>query len=136
MFTFLYIWSDWVMLALRVFLGIVFIVHGLPKLKNLKQTSEWFDSVGFKPGTFWGPFAAILEVFGGTALFLGAFTQIFAALFAVEMAVVTLWKLGKGQKFAGGYEFDMALAFISLILLTSGITSYSVDDYLLQYLNF
>ncbi len=136
MFTFLYIWSDWVMLALRLFIGFVFIWHGYPKLKNLKGTSQWFQSVGFKPGTFWGPFAAILETFGGAALFLGAFTQVFAALFAIEMLVTTFWRKQRGDKFGQGYEFDLALLIMCLLLLTSGVTSYSVDDYLLQYLNF
>lgn len=124
------------MVALRVFVGLVFIVHGLPKLKNLKQTSEWLGSVGFKPGAFWGLLVAVLEFFGGVALLLGAFTQILAALFAIQMLVITFWKIQKGDKLSGGYEFDLALLFLCLMLLTSGITSYSVDDYLRQYLNY
>ena len=48
-FPFLLLWSEWAIFALRVFVGALFLAHGLPKLKNLKGTGEWFQSVGFKP---------------------------------------------------------------------------------------
>lgn len=130
MFTFLYGGSDLVIFLLRVFLGAVFIVHGWPKIKDLKQTAQNFEGMGFKPGTFWGPFVAILEFFGGLALLLGFLTQIFALLFAVEFVVITLWKIKSGQKFAGGYEFDLSLLVMSLILLVSGSGLASLDGYI------
>lgn len=134
MFTFLYIWGDWALLLLRLFLGVVFVIHGWPKVKDLKQTAQNFTAMGFKPGTLWGPLIASLEFFGGLALLLGFATQAFAFLFAIEFVVATLWKIKGGQKFAGGYEFDLALLVMSLVLATSGGGPYAVDEYLFQLL--
>ena len=130
MFTFLYGGSDLVIFLLRVFLGVVFIVHGWPKIKDLKQTAQNFEGMGFKPGIFWGPFIAVLEVFGGLALTLGIFVQTLSMLFAVEMLVATIWKIKSGQKFAGGYEFDLSLLVMSLVLLVPGSGLASLDGYI------
>ncbi len=130
MFNLLYIWNDWGILILRVFLGFAFLVHGLPKIKDLKQTSQNFEMMGFKPGNFFGPSIALLEFFGGIALILGAFVQTLALLFAIEMLVATFWKIKKGNGFVGGYEFDLSLLVIALMLLVSGSGPFSIDGYL------
>ena len=108
------------MLALRVAVGVIFLAHGWPKLKNLKQTQQWFDSIGFKPGVFWGTFIALLETFGAGALILGFFVQPLSLLFAVQMLVATFWKIKKGQGLSGGYELDLSLLAAALVLATLG----------------
>ena len=106
-------------MALRVAVGVIFLAHGWPKLKNLKQTQGWFDSIGFKPGAFWGTLVALLETFGAAALALGFFVQPLAALFAILMLVAGLWKIKQGQKLSGGYELDLILLAACLLLATS-----------------
>ena len=122
-------YSWWALLGLRVFVGIIFFAHGTPKIKNLKQTAQNFEMMGFKPGNLWGPFIAILEFFGGILLILGWFTQLLALLFAVEMLVATFWKIKSGQKFIDGFELDFLLVLSCLILLTSGAGYYAFDNY-------
>src|SRR5882672_6235999 len=96
--TWFYMYSDWSLLAMRVILGVIFLAHGLPKLKNLKGTGQWFGSQGFKPGIFWATFVAFVEVFGALAFLSGFWMELFAILFVGEFAVIILWKLITNQK--------------------------------------
>ena len=95
-------------LFLRVVFGAIMIVHGFPKLKNLKETGSNFANMGFRPGMFWGTLAALLESFGGLALILGIVTVPVAAFFVVEFLVIVIWKIGKHAPFVGGWEFDLS----------------------------
>ncbi|KKS33945.1 MAG: hypothetical protein UU96_C0011G0023 [Parcubacteria group bacterium GW2011_GWC2_42_13] len=53
-------------LILRVILGMIFIVHGYPKLfKNYSQTVQFFESVGLKPGKVLVFVSGSVEFFGG-----------------------------------------------------------------------
>lgn len=116
----LLIYKDWALLILRLAVGVIFIVHGLPKLKSLKTTAKNFGMMGFKPGLVWGAIVAVLEGVGGFLILLGVFTQVLGLLLTIQMLVAIIWKIKKGQKLAGGYEFDVILAAAGLILATMG----------------
>lgn len=121
------IWSPAALFILRVVIGVIFVVHGWPKIKNIRQTQINFSSMGFRPGVIWGTLIAILEFVGGLALVLGILTQLIAALLAVEMFVATLWKIKQGKGFVDGYEFDLLLLAAALTLVTlGGSASYSL----------
>ncbi len=120
------------LLILRVFLGALFIIHGWPKIKDLKQNASNFQVMGFRPGSFWGTIVALVEFFGGIALILGLFVQLFGLFLAIEMAVAAIWRIKSKHKFIGGYEFDLALLLASLVLATSGGGRYALD-YFLQF---
>jgi putative oxidoreductase len=128
-----FVWSTLALFLLRVFFGLVFLIHGWPKIKDLKQTAANFNGMGFKPGIFWGTIVAVVEFFGGLLLIVGLFTQIVALLLAIQMLVATVWKIRRKQPFAGGYEFDLALLLIGLILATSGGGNFSLDSWLSWY---
>lgn len=130
MFPILMIWSDWGLLALRIALGILLAVHGIPKLRNLRGTAEWFAAQGFKPGKFWGTIAAFLEFFGGIALIVGLFSQAVAGLLVLEFLVILLWRLKNRESFVGGYELDLLVFASALALLTLGGGGYSVESFL------
>lgn len=130
MFPILYIWSDWGLLALRIALGVTLAMHGIPKLKNLRGTWEWFASQGFKPGRLWGTIVTLLEFFGGIALVLGLLSQPLAALVVIQFLVILIWKLRKGESFTGGYELDLLLFAAAIAVLTLGAGDYSVDSFL------
>lgn len=120
MFPILYILSDFGLLVVRVALGIILLVHGLPKIKNLKVTAHNFDGMGFKPGRLWGTVAAIVEFAGGIALILGFWVQL-AALFVVgEFLVINVWKITKRQPFVGGWEFDLLILAAAIVLFSGG----------------
>ncbi|MDP2650886.1 MAG: oxidoreductase, partial [bacterium] len=72
---------------------------------------------------------------GGLAMIAGYFVQIFGLLLAIQMAVATVWKIRSKQKFAGGYELDLALIFIGLALATLGGGIYAIDNFL-QFLSY
>lgn len=124
---FLGIFDDWALLAIRLVVGLIFIIHGVAKLKNLKGTGDWFQSIGFKPGRFWGTLVALVESIGGAMVFAGFFTQIITPFLAVIMAVATFWKIKSGQKLIGGYELDLALLVANLALFTLGGGGYGLD---------
>lgn len=130
MFQILLVFNDWSLLLLRLALALIFLVHGWPKIKNLKETHANFEAMGFKPGALWGTIAAVVEFFGGLLLVAGLFTQLVALLVAVQMLVATAWKIRRKQKLAGGYEFDLLLAVSALVLATSGGGLISLDSYL------
>lgn len=127
MFTLFYIFSNWALLVLRVVFGLIFVVHGWPKIKNLKMTAQNFSAMGFRPGGFWGPLVAVVEFFGGLALILGFYVQVVAALFVVQFLVINIWKIIKRQPFVGGFEFDLLLLAVALALLTLGAGAFSLD---------
>lgn len=129
-----FVFGDWAVLILRVAVGLIFLAHGLEKIKSLKNTQAWFQSIGFKPGVFWGSLVTFLEFFGGMALILGFLVQPFALLFTIQMMVATFWKIRIKQKLIGGYELDLLLIASLLILAASGSNPYSLDSYFGLYL--
>lgn len=122
--------SDYALFLLRIAFGAVFLVHGWPKIRDLKQNAQNFDGMGFKPGALWGTIAALLEVIGGIALLVGLLTQVVALLIALEMVVATLWKKKNKQPFIGGYEFDVVLVAAGLVLATQGGGVWALDNVL------
>lgn len=127
MFPLLSLYGDWALFALRLVFGFIFIVHGWPKLNNLKTTAQNFGAMGFRPGFFWGPLVAFVEFFGGLAVAFGFLIQWAALLFAVEFAVINVWKLVKRQPFVGNIELDLLLLAAALVLLLNGGGALSLD---------
>ena len=125
-------YNEWSLAALRIILGIIFLAHGWPKIKNLRQTASMFAAMGFKPGALWGTIAAVVEFFGGLGLLLGFYTQAYAALLVIQMLVATIWKMRAGQKLSGGYELDLLLVAALLTVTTAGPGMYALDNYLSQ----
>ncbi len=114
-------------LILRVVLGVIFIVHGYPKLfGQFAGTVQFFESVGIKPAKFWVFVVGVVEFFGGILLVFGFLTQLVAALLAIRM-LVTIWKLKFSQGLVGGYELDLALLAMALALLFLGPGAFSLD---------
>ncbi|MEK7191901.1 MAG: DoxX family protein [Patescibacteria group bacterium] len=123
------LFSDWALLAARLVLAAIFLAHGLPKLKSLKTTAQNFEMMGFKPGIFWGTIVAVVEFVGGLAVLVGLYTQLAAPFLAIDMLVAVIWKMKRGQKLVGGYELDLSIMSIALLLSTLGAGAYSLDNY-------
>jgi len=122
--------GGWGLLALRVAFGIIFLAHGLSKLKNIRGTTGWFESIGIKPGMFWAPVVAFVETFGALAVMAGFGAQIAGALLTISMTVALLWRLRSGHKLVSGYEIDLILLAAAIFLATNGGGAYSLDNYL------
>ena len=129
MVQFLLLFDNWALLILRVILGLILLIHGWPKIKDLKATSQSFSAMGFKPAMFWGTIVALVEFLGGLALIGGLLVQVVAFLVAIQFIVIIL-KVKRGKGFAGGYEFDLLIIAASLILFTIGGGAFGLDNIL------
>jgi len=115
------------LLALRVAFGVIFLVHGYPKLVHPNEgMREFFVSHGM-PGYFLGV-AGIIECFGAFLLFTGLFTRPAALLLTIEMGVA-IWKVHSthGILSVKDYEFPLAVAAGCFVLATVGAGLLSVD---------
>ena len=129
MVQFLLLFDNWALLILRVVLGLILLIHGWPKIKDLKATSQSFSAMGFRPAMFWGTIVALVEFLGGLALISGLLVQVVAFLVAIQFIVIIL-KVKRGKGFAGGYEFDLLIIAVALILLTIGGGAFGLDNIL------
>ncbi|MBI4034198.1 MAG: DoxX family protein [Candidatus Brennerbacteria bacterium] len=122
------VWSDWAIFVLRVVVALTLIRHGLPKLKDLRGTGGWFESVGFRPGAFWALVAGLTETLGGLAMLLGFLTQLAALLVALEFVVI-LVKFRGSKMFAKDAELEWLILAAALALMTLGSGALSLNSY-------
>jgi putative oxidoreductase len=118
----------WVATLSRVFCGVVFIMHGYPKIMNLAGTSTFFAENFGVPGWVAIPIA-ILEFFGGILLVAGFATRILSLLFIGEMlgAMIFVHFAQGWDVFQGGYEYNLALIILLLAVVLLGPGPWSVD---------
>ncbi len=84
--------QGYMLLTFRTVIGLLFILHGLPKLKNLKT---WSEALGAPlPLCFLS--AGFMEV-GGVGLMLGLLTPFASASILVSMLYALLLELIKGD---------------------------------------
>jgi putative oxidoreductase len=123
--------SDIALLALRLFLGAAFVLHGLPKILH---PGTW--AAGVLPGVppWLAAVAAFVEFGGGTAMIVGFATPVFAFLIACNM-VVAIWfvLIPHGAAFVndapGATSFEKPLAYLvmALVLVLMGPGKYAID---------
>ena len=116
--------SDWVLLFVRVVLGVVMIYYGWPKIKDLKSNAKDFVKMGFKPGWLWGTITAIVEFVGGVAVLVGFLAEIAALFFALQMIAGTIWKIKTDKPFTD-WSYNLQLLAMSLTIITFGPGLYS-----------
>lgn len=119
------------LLTLRIGLGAMMMVHGLPKIMGgpdkwaLLGGSMKVIGVDFIPA-FWGFMAAISEGLGGFLLLLGLFFRPVNMLLVFTMIIAALVHLGKGEGITGAsHAIELGIVFFSLIFIGPG--KYSVD---------
>jgi putative oxidoreductase len=118
--------SEWGLLALRIAVGVIFIVHGWPKITGARGMAAMMGGGEAKPvlvGTF--TLQGVVETGGGILLILGVFTQVVAAAFAVIMLgaiflKIRQWKTGFMSQQTTGWEFDLVLLAANILLFLTG----------------
>ncbi|WP_334072410.1 MULTISPECIES: DoxX family protein [Paenibacillus] len=118
----------WGITIMRVVLGVLFLAHGIDKMKmGLGNVAVWFESIHL-PGLvayLVGP----IELIGGVLLIAGLFTRYVSALLAVVMlgAIFTA-KLSAGL--LNGYELDLALLSIAIFFVLAETPGWSADRWI------
>jgi putative oxidoreductase len=119
------------LLLMRVGLGVMFVLHGYPKL--LGGPDKWaelgsatkFIGIHFWPKV-WGFLSACTETFGGFLLVLGLAFRPVCLLLLINMVVATLMHLGTGGGIdQAAHALEDGVVFLGLLFVGPGI--YSVD---------
>jgi uncharacterized membrane protein YphA (DoxX/SURF4 family) len=112
------------LLLVRIFTGVIFLVHGSQKFQGLDGTSGFFQSIGV-PGWL-APVVATIELVGGIALILGIGTRIAGAALTI-IIIGALLTARRGQPF-GAMEFDLLVLCASLQQALVGGRFLSLDQ--------
>jgi putative oxidoreductase len=133
--------KDGALVAVRVALGWMFIYHGGGTLfgafhgAGIHNQAQFFATVaGLHPGTFFAVLNGITEFFGGIAIALGLLAR-FAAIgllgdMVIAMITVT-WGNGIVSTAAGsGYEINVALAALAVVIILLGAGRLSADAWI------
>lgn len=123
-------------LILRLGLGIMFILHGYPKMFGGPDmwtevgASMQYLGIDVAP-MFFGFMAGVTEFFGGIFLICGLFFTPTACLLLIIMIVATGKHIALGDGFSS-YSHSIELGVVFLALLFTGPGKYSLDQKLQQ----
>ena len=130
--------TDLALVAVRTALAWIFIWYGAGKLFG------WFNGPGFhvtelfmantahlRPGRLFALLGGVIEFGGGLAMGLGLLSRLAGlALFGdMVMAMITVtWANGiNSEKLPAGYELNVALCVLALVVVLLGPGRFSVD---------
>lgn len=120
------------LLIIRIGLGILFTLHGYPKVFGGPE--KWVEvglsmqqlGVDFAP-MFFGFMAGVIELFGGIFMVFGIFYTPTMILLALLMGLTALQNVAAGQGFTEfSHPLQMTLVFLGLLFIGPG--QYSVDN--------
>lgn len=77
-------------LALRLIIGVSFILTGWGKLHNLEGITGYFETLGIPAASIQAPMVSVFEFAGGILLVLGLATRVAAGLLSGVMVVAIL----------------------------------------------
>ncbi|MDP4552880.1 DoxX family protein [Alkalihalobacillus macyae] len=119
------------LLVARVVLGIIMLAHGIQKWMGIEGVVGMFEDMIGLPG-FLAYVTAAVELVGGLALIIGFKVRIASILIGIIMigAIVTVkipmvGFFGNGQM--AGWEYDLSLLALAVLLSLSGSHLFSVD---------
>jgi putative oxidoreductase len=129
---------DIALLAVRIGLAWIFIYHGAGTLfgafgsGGIHAQALYFAHVAhLQPATFFAVLGGIVECFGGAAVGLGIVGRL-AALglvgdMVIAMITVTFGHGIIGNSSGSGYELNIALAALALVIAIMGTGRFSLD---------
>lgn len=126
-----------VLLLARIGLGAVLIMHGWRRWQDqgIESQVRYLEQFATPYAEYvaWG--GTILELVGGVFLIVGALTPLVAAAIVVEQGLIiayTSWYKGlyltdlQGE-YAGGWEYNVILGLLALVLVVFGAGGAAVD---------
>ena len=112
-------------MGMRATVGVIFIVHGFGKFGN-PGFGGWISSMGI-PAEMQIPIA-LAEFVPGILLLIGVLTRISGAILSIIMlGAIFLVKGASSLTGDGGYELDLILLAVSLIIIVSGPGKVSIS---------
>lgn len=120
------------LLLLRIVIGCTFAAHGFNKFfggGRIPGTARWFDSIGMRPGRMHAVAAACTEVGSGLLLACGLLTP-FAGAAMVAVMLVAAYTVHREAGFfsaKGGWEYNLALATVGVVVAITGPGQASLD---------
>jgi len=125
------------LLVARLVLATILVAHGWERwqVRGIGSQVDYLERFGTPYPLYatWG--AILLELFGGLLLAVGAFTPLVALAVVVEQILIVAWTnwhqglalLNPDGSYAGGFEYNLALAALALLLTVFGAGGASVD---------
>jgi putative oxidoreductase len=137
--------TDIALIAARIALAWIFIYYGAGKLfgsfngPGLHRTALYFSNTAhLHPGGFFAVLGGVIELGAGVALALGLASRLAGiALFGdMVMAMITVtWATGiNSQTAPPGYQLNIALGVLALVVAIFGSGRFSLDALLEQHL--
>jgi putative oxidoreductase len=124
------------MLVLRTVVGVLFMGHGLQKLRGwfgghgIEGTGQFLESLGLRPGKKHATAAGAAETTAGALLTLGFLTPAAQAMVTGTMAIaIDKVHFRNGPWSAeGGYEYNLVLIASTFAVTSAGPGALSVDE--------
>lgn len=119
------------LLVMRIGLGVMMIIHGLPKINSGPDgwtklgMSMGYAGIHFAP-MFWGFMCAVTETIGGLFCILGLWFRLVCVLLIINFIVASLEHLGSGGTVVEA-SHAIELAFVFFGLMFTGPGKFSVD---------
>lgn len=117
---------DLSLLLIRIMLGIIFMVHGYNKLKDLKSWGNYMSTIGIPKMA--SDAIALFEFIGGLLICLGIFAK-FSALGMIIFMISAIWLVHRNKGFLaekGGYEYQLLIIVCCVVLVICGGGKYAI----------
>lgn len=115
--------------ALRLIVGLSFVLHGWMKAQSMPGVIMFFASLGLP--AFVAYLVMAVELVGGILILVGYFTEYVTLPIVINMTcAVVLTSMKSGMKqgaILGGHELELLLLFGALALAFIGGGKYSLD---------
>jgi putative oxidoreductase len=130
--------ADIALIAVRAVLALLFIYHGARRLfgwfdgPGLDVSAHYFaNTAGLHPGKFFAVMGGLIEFGGGIAIAIGLLARLAGAAIFVDMmmAIITVtWDNGiNATTGKSGYELNLALGTLALVIAFFGAGRFSID---------